>query len=267
MMGSGQSSVDYVLYQLDQMFKVLSLAKPLVTATTVEQAQAKHTQYGYDRIPIEGADGVNTYYDAINGSIQRIEPREILSSSAGILRTLACLDINDFYFVLEERRITHFIHYSDLNNPLLLIAIYSQIAYFETVVRNFLRYRVSQRTSPAQPTESDNESFLAGLVQNLSLGTIDIPSAKGRYEQKKRDNFQTDIFDELRFVDELSICNCLNLTSVINSETRLNEFVRMRNSIMHGRSEIIRQKADIDKWLKFLTEFQWIIGRIKREHR
>ncbi len=255
--------LDYALFRINEAFKVKDISPSLVTATDKADAEKKHDLHHYDRIPIKGYRGINQYYDFIDSRLKKIRSDDMLSSSTGVLETLSHLSRRDFYFVLEGNDITNFVHYSDLNNPLVYIGIYAQILYCEKWIRDCLRFKVKQSTVNNLPNESDNEKFLTDINKRLSNGKIDIKRAKCHFEAKKKAKIETDIFDELYFKEEFIISKELKLTEI--DDTKIKKFNDLRNSIMHASPQIIKQKSDIQAWLEFLQECQNIIRNINTD--
>ena len=158
------------------------------------------------------------------------------------------------------------VHYSDLNNPLVSIGVYTQIAYCEVAVRNFARSK--------NPNKLDfGEKFLND-VNNSSDVNINVARAKGQFQNKKSLKTETDLFDELYFDEELILFREIikftldankseNFENFINLEdAKIKSFKDMRNEVMHSKPEIIKKPSDIIEWLKFLQDCQKIISVI-----
>ncbi len=260
--------VDYVIFKLNEIFNVKDISSVLVTAENVGEAREIHSNRDFDRVPIKKAGSIDSFYDSNSDSEIQIKPEYILSESAGIYETLSYLSKRDFYFVLIGNGITHMVHYSDLNSPLVSIGIYTQIAYCEEAIRDFARLKNNNKT------ENGIENFLKDINNNITGKEIRINSAKKHYEQKKQTQTETDLFDELYFDDELILfrelyhatlkdCQLEKFKKIINLEdTTINSDKDLRNEIMHSKPEIIKQKDDTKKWLSFLQRCQNIINTI-----
>jgi hypothetical protein len=264
--------VDYVLSKLNEIFQVKDISNKLEAARSFEEAKSIHSQMEFDRVPIKEGEKIRTYYDSNSDSERKIEPHEIISESTGVLQTLNHLLNRDFYFVLSGNDITRIIHYSDLNNPLVLVPIYIQISYSEIAIRNFAR------TKNKDNTPEGIEKFLTDLNQNIkSKYKIKAKNAVKRFRNKLVNQTQTDLFDELNFDDELILLrelfrSQLDSNQVKNFEkfidlgdSNIASYRDLRNEIMHSKPEIIKQKPDIRKWREFLNFCLRIIKAVNGE--
>jgi hypothetical protein len=259
--------VDYVLYKLNETLQVKDISNELVIARDINEAINIKSKLDFDIIPIKVNGKITTYYDSKLNSEKKIEPQEVISESTGILETLSYLSRRDFYFVISGNDITHIVHYSDLNSPLVSLGIYAQIAYCELSLRNFARSR--------NASNSDyGEKFLKNInkISKHSGLEINVERAKKQFRDKQSLQIETDLFDELYFDDELilfreQIKSKLDASEIekfaefINLEdSRIKLLKDMRNEVMHSKPEIIKKQSDIDEWLKLLQYCQNIIN-------
>lgn len=187
--------VDYVIFKLNKIFKVRDISSILETAENIDDAKKVHAERDFDRVPIDKAGSIDNFYDFNLDSEIQIKPEFTLSESTGIFETLSYLSKRDFYFILLGNKISRIVHYSDLNNPLVSIGIYIQIAYCEMAIRNFARSKNTYKLD-------FGEKFLNN-VNNSSGVKINVAMAKGHFQAKKAVQNETDLFDELYFDDEL----------------------------------------------------------------
>lgn len=263
---NGQIPVDFVLYKLNGTFQVNDICKALVTAKDITEAKSIKSQMDFDRVPIKVNGKITTYYDSKSDLEKKIDPEEIISESTGILETLSYLSRRDFYFILTGNYITHIVHYSDINNQFVSLGIYAQITYCEIAIRNFARSK--------SPSNLDyGEKFLNDINKHHVVD-IKVGRAKRYFQNKKKLQTETDLFDELYFDEELIL-----FREFIKSEldaNRVKEFEQLinlddskikslkdkRNDVMHSKPEIIKKQSDIIEWLKFLQDCQNIISVI-----
>ena len=176
----------------------------------------------FDRVPIEDNNGnIKKYYDSNEDKAVLITPLDLISESSGILETLSYLSENHFYFVLTSNKITHIVHYSDLNSPLVSREIYSHIAYCEKAIRDYTIFnnKLVKPSAPIDPAvirdytifnnkyENDKngiKEFLNEINGNLTgRKNICIEQAEGCFNNKQTDDIETNLLDELNFDDEL----------------------------------------------------------------
>ncbi|MHB1440447.1 MAG: hypothetical protein ACYCSO_05805 [Cuniculiplasma sp.] len=268
-MNYDKSNVDWALFKINEIFKVIDVSNIVVTANNVVEAKEIHNARNYDRIPIRENGSINKYYDSNLKTTTEMKVSETIESCSGILQTFSYFSRRDFYFVLNENEITHFIHYSDLNDPLVLIGIYTQIAYCETAIRDFARLK-KNNSNP----ENGIEKFLNDINNNITDKKINIKRAKKQFKDKKKNGTETDIFDELYFDEELVLFRELYSSTLNNNqllkfkglvnlnETTIGSYKDLRNGIMHSKPQIIKQKSDVGEWLGFLQSCQNIISII-----
>lgn len=263
----GSIPVDYVIFKLNEIFNVKDISSVLVTAENLDDARKIHSSRDFDRVPIKKDGNIESFYDSHSDSEIQIKPEYTLSESTGIFETLSYLSKRDFFFILIGNGIPRMIHYSDLNNPLVSIGIYTQIAYCEIAVRNFARSK--------NPNKLDfGEKFLNDLKNSTGV-SIKVDRAKGQFQDKMSSQTETDLFDELYFDDELVLFREIitpNLDASKKAEfkkfidlgdSRIKTLKDLRNEVMHSKPEIIKKRSDIIVWLKFLQDCQNIISIIE----
>ena len=239
----------------------------MVTAHDIEEAKQVHSNMGFDRVPITSGGTIGTYYDSNTDSQVTIGIGDAISESTGLLETLGYLSQKEFYFVLSGNKISGIVHYSDLNNPLVSIGIYAQIAYCENTIRNFARYK-------GQPGADHGKKFLDG-INSASSNAIDVNRALSQFNAKKKSQTETDLFDELYFDEELRLFR-ETIKSGLDQEKAgefegfvglsnctIKNFGKMRNQVMHSNPEIIKERCDINKWLDLLQTCQLIMNVIE----
>ncbi len=258
--------VDYVIFKLNTIFNVKDISSVLETAENINEAKKVCSERDFDRVPIKKDGNIDSFYDSNKNSEIQITPEYTLSESTGIFETLTYLSKRDFYFILSGNVISRMVHYSDLNNPLVSIGIYTQIAYCETAIRNFARSK--------NPNKLDfGEKFLNGL--NNSCGVkINVVEAKRKFEEKKSLHIETDLFDELYFNEELILFREIVKSNLDASKIaefrdfidlegpRIETLKEMRNEVMHSKPKIVKEHSNINEWLMFLQNCQNIISFI-----
>ncbi|WP_298277943.1 hypothetical protein [Ferroplasma sp.] len=266
---------DYALTRYSEMFKIVDISNEIVTAIDEEHAKKIHETQDFDRVPIEDNDGnIKEYYDTNatgTNKIIKIESSDLISESTGILETLKYLSKKHFYFILTGNRITHIIHYSDLNNPIVLPGIYTQVAYCEIAIRDYAREK-----NKYGKTDSDIEKLLEDVNANSAGLKIDIGRAKTQLINKRKNQIETNLLDELYFNEELILFR--ELSSMLNGErfkefrkcvnlddTTIASYNTLRNDIMHSNYQIIeKQSHDIKELATFIETCQKIISYIER---
>ncbi len=262
---------NYLLSRINEMFKIVDISNEIVTARNEEKAKQIHEVKDFDRVPIEDNDGnIKEYYDSNEDKIVQITPADLVSESTGILETLSSLYPNKFYFVLTGNRITHIVHYSDLNNPIVLPGIYTLIAYCEIKIREYVREK-----NTYGKTDSDIEKLLTDINTKNPGFEKKIARAKEQLTKKTRKEIETNLLDELYFDDELILFRELSLMlnderfeefkkCVDLSNTIIKSYNTLRNDIMHSNYQMIEKKShDIEELGAFIKACQRIISYIE----
>lgn len=265
----------YTLTRFSKMFKIADISNDIVTASNEENAKQIHETQDFYRAPIiNDSDNIEEYYDSNEKStdkIKKIDTSDLISESTGILETLNYLAKKHFYFILNGNRIRHIVHYPDFNNPIVLPGIYTQIAYCEIAIRDYARAKNKYGN-----IDSGIEKLLLDINANSAGLKIDIGRAKKQLINKRKNQIETNLFDELYFDEELILF--IGLSTLFNKE-RFKEFKKdvnlnditiesyktLRNDIIHSNYQIIeKQSHDIKELAAFIETCQKIISYIER---
>ena len=219
--------------------------------------------------PYDSMAWINIVVGPVNTTVP-ITPADLISESAGILEILSGLYSDKFYFVLTYHRITHIVHYSDLNNPIVLPGIYTLIAYSEIKIREYARANNTYGN-----TDSNIEKFLQDINTKSPSFKIHITQAKKQLKTKICNKIETNLLDELYFNDELILFR--ELSSMTNNEqfkefkkcvdlgdTTIKSYNTLRNDIMHSNYQMIeKQSHGIEELGAFIKACQKIISYIE----
>jgi len=138
-------TASYTLTRFGKMFKMANISNDIMVTSNEENAKQFHETQDFYRAPIiNDSDNIEEHYDSNEkgtGKIKKIDTSYLISESTGILETLNYLAKKHFYFILNGNRIRHIVHYPDLNNPIVLLEIYTQIAYCEITIRDYARVK------------------------------------------------------------------------------------------------------------------------------
>jgi len=272
-MVDNKSSFDYILSRIDNMFKVIDISNEIVTAKNLEDAKQIHETEDFDRVPIkDDSNNIKEYYDSNSEDTVEINPTNLISESCGILETLNYLskDKEKFYFVLMGNQITHIVHYSDLNDPIVLNEIYAYIVYCEVAIRKYAEYENNYGN-----TENGTITFLNDINNNIKGIKINIGRAVRQFDSKKGTGIETNLFDELYIDDELILFReliskfndneSIKLKGSIDlNDDKINLYKDLRNYVMHSKDLIISKEGySIETWIELLQTCQDIISYVE----
>ncbi len=241
---------DYELEQINHMFRITDISKPLCMASNIGQAVNISKTKGFTRVPIaDNNRDVKEYYDdKIHKTVTMELGSHVLSDGLGVLKAVPAMVDNEFYFVLTGNKITKFLHFSDLNSPSVSIGLFTQLNYLEVAIRKLIRSEVG----------TEEQKQIDYLSANLPKYNFD--RVKKQYYKKKKRDAQMDPVNELFIDDELILAKKLSLTQI--DEDTIKNFTKLRNSLVHS-SDIVRKHEDVRKWLEFLNESMKIIQNIR----
>ena len=100
-----QVSVDYVLFKLNEVFKVVDISSELIVADNIENAEEICLRRNLDRVPIKKEGKIVSYFELKTRSESVINQDSIMADSKGILDAFIYLSKRDFYFIESEKRI------------------------------------------------------------------------------------------------------------------------------------------------------------------
>jgi hypothetical protein len=89
----------------------------------------KYENYDYTASPRTGR--ITTYYRRGDPQEYPLRQEDLLSDGTGLLDLLDLLARRDFYFVLSANRLCGFVHFSDLNNEMVKLALFMLLAAVE----------------------------------------------------------------------------------------------------------------------------------------
>lgn len=136
--------IQETIERLSRGFVAADIMKPndeLICGTSVDHAKRlleEHEQY--DIIPICEGNRIASFLN--RGSPQKQESIQIqhtISSETPILDLLDSLTEENFVFVVGQRRIIGFVHFSDLNDPIVKIPLFVLLEGLERVMTNLIR--------------------------------------------------------------------------------------------------------------------------------
>ena len=247
---SHEYTFDYILEQLNRMFQLMDISKPICSASNIEDARFKSKDKGFTHIPITGNEKqIREYYDAKTDKIIPIRlGMHVVSDGIGGMEAIPLMSDKEFFFVLTGNEITRNIHFTDLNSPYISIGLYAKLNYLEVSIRSAIR----------KVTGNGETEQIKYLKANLSKKESN--DIINHYFSKKDKDLHIDPVNELYINQKLHLARKLNLTQINN--TTIDELKNMRNSLLHF-SDIIRSHEDIDRWVRFLNESDRIIKNVK----
>jgi len=243
--------VEDMMSQFSSAFTVTSVMTKLCDmqcAETADQAAALYQQYKYDVVPqISGVD-VTRFYER-GSELVAINRDHLISDGTRITDLFQLLSVREFYFVLASDRISGYIHFSDLNTPLVRVPIYMLLQATERHLLSIVMSRVNT---------DDLEEYL-GVERIKQLGRF--------LNSGKRGNADTSIWDVLGIQDTLSIVFQLALAVELR-ENDINCLKALRNDIAHVGNQLIDRHSkanELARQLRLCDSLRRIPGEATNE--
>lgn len=96
-------------------------------------------------IPIRNGNGLSAYYSRDSHQVNPIEVQDLISDGTGILDLVDVLEHREFAFVLGPRQIDGFVHFSDLNHPLVKLTFYVLLEGVERSALESVKIRLTAK--------------------------------------------------------------------------------------------------------------------------
>ena len=139
-------SVERTLAQFSTAFTVRDLMTShtaLVGADSAQAARSQHERHGYDVIAYPSAGPTTGYYYR-GGALTHITPADLVSCDTSLLDLLPLLAEREFFFALHGTQISGYVHFSDLNKPLMRMPFYLLLEATERHLLSTLRQTLTQ---------------------------------------------------------------------------------------------------------------------------
>lgn len=222
----------------------------------------------FDNIPARDEKGHIYGVFSKDKGYRKVFNEIVISASTGIGELFSLFTQNPYYFINHRNNLIGFVHFSDLNDPIVPLPIYAQIDATEKAIRHFLRNEYvkasKKRTSSGNfPTAMEFIKDISTRIRKSGGEPIDTGALVKRHSQLVRNNAHLDVFSSLYFHEALKLYYMLSggsySASVFGKIPDMNKF---RRDIMHNRDYLIEEYSDVGNWTQFLFECSKIASSI-----
>lgn len=240
--GTPAHSVHTSLERLSGAFSVGDImvrADNLLRCESAEEAARLFEQY--DTLPFPRCGAIQGYFhkDESPGQWSPLRQAHLLSDSTRLVDLPALFEQRHFYFILAGNRVSGFIHYADLNHPLVKLPLY---LLFEAV-ESALWPEINQRTQ---------ESDLRAVLPKRARGIV------------RRRQAQEEEQSDLGWVGLLSFRELLQLACyhhlVELGQPELEQIVEVRNRVAHSDQPLVRDKASLSRIVEARHTLDRLLG-------
>ena len=132
----------------------------LVCATGESDASSLSKSHpDFNLIPIRNGNGLSAYYSRDSHQLSQIVVPDLIGDGTGILDLVDILESREFVFVLGPKQIDGYIHFSDLNRPLVKFTFYVLLQGVECAALDLVKARLT------------DDDFLKRDARNASVCT------------------------------------------------------------------------------------------------
>jgi hypothetical protein len=108
-----------------------------------DAASVSSSNPDFSFIPIRNGSGLSEYYSRDSDEVSPIGVDDLISDGTGVLDLVDVFEHRDFAFVLGPRQIDGFVHFSDLNHPLVKLTFYMMLEGVERFALESVRSRLT----------------------------------------------------------------------------------------------------------------------------
>jgi len=138
-------TIEETLKRLATTFTVKDIMVPdadlTIAADDLAAIRVSHDNPDFSVIPIRQNGKLTGYFERDSRGTKKIELNDLISDGTSLLDLVEILEDRQFSFVLSQRQIEGYVHYSDLNHHLVKLAFYVMLEALERVALDSIRGR------------------------------------------------------------------------------------------------------------------------------
>jgi hypothetical protein len=180
---------------------------------------------GFNIIPIKRGRQIAGYYDRDSAETKPVTVHDLISDGTSILALVSILADRPFYFILAHARIAGYVHFSDLNNHLVKLTLYTIIEALE-----------SHTLAAISP--SIDEDYLGQW-----LGKKRFRSIKRKFELVRKKEANRSWADFLNIEDILRLA--VRAGKIRLDEHLIKAIKRMRDRVAHQINPLVKRHRDV----------------------
>lgn len=224
------SSLEFTLQRLAGAFvvrDVMVAQDNLVSAPDLATAEDLLNRFpDYDVVPIRDGGHLTAYLQRGASKVHRITLNDLVSDSTSLLDLVDVLESRSFVFVLTRQKVSGFVHFSDLNKPLLKLPYFVLLEALERDVGN----RVARHV--------DND-----LIERL-FGHARYEQVRKKMETMQQHRSNLDLVNLLYF-QEVLLCG-LNLQFVTLDQPQIQMLAKVRTRVCHASADpLVKSQLDV----------------------
>lgn len=213
--------------QLSRAFSVQDImthVKDLKRASSYSGATRLFRQY--DIVPFPARGLVEGFYESNFVEKQPIEREKILSDGTSLFDLPGLFLKSDFYFVISAAEVAGYVHYSDLNKPVVKIPLFAMYQAYERMLWDKISHRVTEDV--VKMLFQDKAESLIRAKRNAERGNIDL--------------YWVGVFT---FPYIAKIGRHFGVSHL--EDEQIKHLKDLRNSVAHSDHNLVRDKQDVKR--------------------
>ncbi|HET8626273.1 MAG TPA: hypothetical protein VFL91_02580 [Thermomicrobiales bacterium] len=223
--------LDQTLKRLAVTFNARDIMTPAETLTCALDEVDARGKLGdhpnFDRIPIWNGNELTGYLERGTDGVKLITTSDLVSDGTSVIELVDILQERSFCFVLRERRISGYIHFSDLNNSLVKLSFYIMLETLERHLTSEIASRV------------DEENLEEVLDKKRARELI------GYLKKQRVNHADFNLFSVFQFRDVLQ-CACRSKVLRMSDED-LALLADIRNLTAHASRPFVERHDDVKR--------------------
>ncbi|BDI33952.1 hypothetical protein CCAX7_60030 [Capsulimonas corticalis] len=228
-------SAEAILAQFSTAFTVRNLMTPrsdLIGADSLQEALGKHERHGFDVISYPSTGTIKGYFYQ-GKSFALLTPSDLVSCDTSLLDLLSLLAEREFFFALHGTQISGYVHFSDLNKPLMRTPFFILLEATERHLLSTLRHSVTE-------DQARNE-----------LSVFRINQIRHYLEAANQNRSDTTFWDVLGLRDILKIARRHDFARLSSTETltevQAEDLINLRNKVAHGGHLLVKEHSTVER--------------------
>jgi hypothetical protein len=217
------------------------LSGTLVSASNSDDAARVSKEHpDFNVIPIRREGLLTGYFERDGEVVKEISVDDLTSDGTSLIDLVEILEDRDFAFVLGERKIRGYVHYSDLNHSLIKLTFYVLCEAVERVAFNVI-------------TQAGGDACVRKKLDPVRLSQVE-------GSQSRSGDAARNLLSFLNIADMLRIGQALGRLSI--EEHVVKEIKTVRDGAAHVSDEFITSKADVRRLNSVKRECLRILGSL-----
>ena len=214
------------LSQLSRAFSVqdiLTETEQLKRADTLGNAEPLFHEY--DVVPYPRKGLIQGFFKRGSGQLHNIEPRYIVSEGTSLFDLPQLFCENLFYFVISGNRLIGYVHYSDLNKPVVKIPFFAMFQAVERRLWDNFKHKISEDVLRKVFEPNEVDAFIR------------------RKRRAERDNVDLGWVGVFSFPYILRLARFYGLTDMSDEDMKL--LKEVRNKVAHSDHYLVKDEKDV----------------------